>query len=332
MAAVGLAQNFAAIRALATDGIQKGHMRMHARSTKTRQSATPQLHPDPHGSAAGKVILVGEHAAVYGKHVLALPIPSAVTARIVEQGGDESRFVNRLLHFIKQQLAIDDDGLGAEIRSTLLPGMGLGVSAAMAVAVIRAINHVRELGMDDDAINRLAFACEKTAHGNPSGIDNTIATFAKPVLFSNAAEPAFQVLDLNALPPLLIAYSTQRGSTREQVAAVHTRYVAQAQHYDALFDSIDAMSLAAVDALRSTNYEVLGSLMNTAHGVLNAIGVSTPELEGMVAIARAAGATGAKLTGSGGGGSIVALCPGTMDEVAAALQAASYDTLTLYPQ
>jgi mevalonate kinase len=72
--------------------------------------------------------------------------------------------------------------------------------------------------------------------------------------------------------------------------------------------------------------------MNTAHGVLNAIGVSTPELEGMVAIARAAGATGAKLTGSGGGGSIVALCPGTMDEVAAALQAASYDTLTLYPQ
>lgn len=328
MAAVGLAQNFAAVRALATDGIQEGHMRMHVRATAVPDTAT-KLHTKPNGSAAGKVILVGEHAAVYGKHVLALPIPSAVTTRIVEDGGDQSQFVQALLKLIKQQLAISDDSFGLEFKSILPPGMGLGVSAAMAVAAIRAIDQHCAKGMNDDAINQLAFDCEKLAHGNPSGIDNTIATFARPVLFSNAAELQMQELELASSPALLIAFSSQRGSTLEQVAAVRSRYEAQTQHYTAVFDNIDALSLAASEALLSANYERLGMLMNTAHGLLNAIGVSTPELESMVAIARAAGATGAKLTGSGGGGSIVAVCPDSTARVAAALAEAGFESLAL---
>jgi hydroxymethylglutaryl-CoA reductase len=81
--------------------------------------------------------------------------------------------------------------------------------------------------------------------------------------------------------------------------------------------------------LAAADYAQLGALMNICHGLLNAIEVSTPELEDMVSIARASGAAGAKLTGAGGGGSIVAICPGTQDAVAAALVAAGFETMTL---
>ena len=328
MAAVGLAQNYAAVKALVTDGIQKGHMRMHARSATQSRHAEAELHENPDGHAAGKVILLGEHAVVYGKHALAVPIAAAVSAKVVERGADEAKFVGRLLDFIKQRLAISDDTRGIEIKTKLPPGMGLGVSAAMAVAVIRAINHSHSLGMDDNAVNELAFECEKLAHGDPSGIDNTIATKAVPMLFKRSKELEAQQLAMTA-PPIVIAYSSQRGSTLQQVAGVRARYQEQSQHYDAIFAAIDRLALAAADALRDENYAELGALMNTAHGLLNALGVSTPELESMVAIARAAGAAGGKLTGGGGGGSIVAMCPGSTKDVVAALNASGFETLSL---
>jgi len=329
MAAVGLAQNFAAVRALVTDGIQEGHMRMHARSAARHSEPAAQLHEKADGSAAGKVILLGEHAAVFGKHALALPIAASVTAKIIENGSSESAYVDKLLEFIKQQLGIDGQSFAIEVRSALPPGMGLGVSAAMAVAMIRAINLTRNLGMDDDAINQLAYLCEKIAHGSPSGVDNTVATYAAPMLFNNTNGLEVTHLDLSDQPPLLVAFSSQRGSTLEQVDAVRARHASQSEHYDALFDAIDQLSLAGAEALQAADYERLGALMNIGHGLLNAIGVSTPELEDMVAIARSAGATGAKLTGSGGGGAIVALCPGKISQVAAALAGAGYGTLSL---
>ena len=328
MAAVGLAQNYAAVRALVTDGIQKGHMRMHARSKAHSRQADTELHESPDGLAAGKVILLGEHAVVYGKHALALPIAAAVSARVVERRADESQYVRRLQDFIQQQLQISDDASGIDLRTKLPPGMGLGVSAAMAVAVIRAINSSHSLGMDDSAVNALAFECEKLAHGDPSGIDNSIATQAIPMLFKKSDELKSQQIAITA-PPIVIAFGSQRGSTLQQVAGVRARYQDQPQHYDAIFSAIDDLVLAAANALRDEHYIELGALMNTAHGLLNALGVSTPELESMVAIARAAGAAGAKLTGGGGGGSIVAMCPGSTTDVVEALNASGFKTLLL---
>ena len=97
--------------------------------------------------------------------------------------------------------------------------------------------------------------------------------------------------------------------------------------YTAIFAEIGRLSQAGATALASANYQQLGAMMNVCHGLLNALEVSTPELEKMVCIAREAGAAGAKLTGSGGGGSIVAICPGKVQEVTAALQAAGYQTV-----
>ena len=331
MAAVGLAQNFAAIRALATNGIQEGHMRMHARSAlrADERGTHSDLHAEPHGSAAGKVILLGEPAAVYGKHAVALPIPTAVTARVTEKDSGDSTYISDLLKVVRGELGIEGDTFGVDVRSRLPPGMGLGSSAAIAVAIIRAVSAARELGLDDETVNRVAFCCEKISHGNPSGVDNSIATFAVPMLFSNESELSIEQLELRQTPPLVIAFSSQRGSTHEQVAGVRTRYEAQKNHYAAVFDEIDALSKSAAQALTAGEYQELGMLMNICHGLLNAIEVSTPELENMVGIARAAGATGANLTGGGGGGSVVALCPGAMQDVQKAFSTAGFGTLLL---
>ena len=377
MAAVGLAQNFAALRALATSGIQAGHMKLHARSLAAAANAPAAIFDDvvrelveggeikrwraeqivaarlaatqapeePHGTAAGKVILFGEHAVVYGRHALALPIPDAVTVRVEraaalsvsmpEWGLDRAidaaagNGVDALLGVVLDELGVDDRGFRLHIRSRLPRAAGLGSSAAVAVAVIRAFSRFLDLGLADARVNEIAFACERIAHGTPSGIDNTLATYALPMLFRNDGRLQIERLGAIAMPPVVIACSGKGGLTSEQVAAVRARREHAVDTFDALFDVMDRLGREGVGLLRSGDYDALGESMNVAHGLLNAIGVSTPELEQMVTLARDAGAAGAKLTGAGGGGSIVAICPGAVDKVARALQDAGYLTMIL---
>jgi len=207
--------------------------------------------------------------------------------------------------------------------------MGLGSSAALAVAIARAIADELDLHLENEAINAIAYKCEELAHGTPSGIDNTVATFDQPMLFRKGEGLEAEAIDLPAPPPVVVACSHTRGLTREQVAGVAERYGRNPEHYDRIFAEMDALSLDGAKALAGSDYARLGDLMNMAHGLLNALGVSTTELESMVELARAAGAVGAKLTGAGGGGSIVALCPGNVAAVRAALEAAGYRTLTI---
>ena len=345
MAAVGLAQNFAALRALATHGIQDGHMKLHGRGTASARDQQPAPLAQPMGTAAGKVILLGEHAVVYGRHAVALPIADAVTASVAESNKGSSVSIPQwgvkqavtstasgaaeAVHLILSELEIDDGAYSIDVRSILPRAMGLGSSAAVAVAVVRAFSRFLDLDLDDERVNSIAFACEKLAHGTPSGIDNSIATIGTPMLFSNAGAMQIDELVLQETPPIVIALSGQPGLTLEQVAGVRSRYQRRRDHYDAIFDQIDALSLSGAAALQSVDYEELGSLMNICHGLLNAIEVSTPEIENMVNLARAAGATGAKLTGGGGGGSIVVLCPGTVSDVVSAFAVAGFETLSL---
>ena len=376
MAAVGLAQNFAALRALATSGIQKGHMRLHARSlvaaagvagdrfddaveqlvasgeiseTRARDIAAqleaerPQV-DEPMGTAAGKVILLGEHAAVYGKHALALPIPGAVTATVHESENltlevpdwklsreisRDTSGVDAAVRRILENLGVRQRGFTIRVRSALPRAMGLGSSAAFAVAIVRAFDRLLGLSLDDKRVNEIAFDCEKLAHGNPSGVDTTLATFARPILFRKGDSFQVEELGLERTPPIVIACGHQPGVTHEQVAGVRARYEAQPAAYAAIFEQIDGLSIAGAKALVAGEYAELGQLMNIGQGLLNALGVSTPELERMIEIARQAGAAGAKLTGAGGGGSIVAACPGTERAVVTALRSAGYRTIDL---
>ncbi len=374
MAAVGLAQNFAALRALASSGIQRGHMKLHARSLAAAAGA-----PDEHfdavvdrivasgdikshtarkivsqvaaapidesvmtSTAAGKVILLGEHAAVYGRHALALPIDDAVragarpdsnrtTVTIRDWDVDGTAVLDEAASLIKSELGVGPDHFAVLVDTTLPRAMGLGSSAALAVGITRAIAAAANLTVSDERVNEIAFACEKLAHGTPSGVDNTISTYRRPMLFRNDGALEISSLELSETPPIVIASSGVTGLTSEQVNAVRERRRRAPQHFDAVFDEIDSLSLKGAELLEAAEYEELGLLMNICHGMLSAIGVSTAELEQMIAMARDAGAAGAKLTGAGGGGSIVALCPHGVAVVRDALQRAGYRTLVLEP-
>jgi len=128
--------------------------------------------------------------------------------------------------------------------------------------------------------------------------------------------------------PIVIGISGKESLTANNVALVRAAWQRQPARYEALFDQIDQLALAGVDALASGDLGELGELMNLNHGLLNALQLSTPELEDMIHVARRAGAVGAKLTGGGGGGSMIALCPDNAEAVAAAIEASGYQTLT----
>ena len=126
----------------------------------------------------------------------------------------------------------------------------------------------------------------------------------------------------------MIGISGEESLTANNVALVRAAWERQPARYETLFDQIDELALAGVDALTDGDLAALGELMNLNHGLLNALQLSTPELEDMVHIAPRAGAVGAKLTGGGGGGSMIALCPTDAAAVAAAIETAGYQTLT----
>ena len=308
---------------------------------------TPTLQT-PDGVAAGKVILLGEHAAVYDRHVLALPLESAVTVRIaetasgirllipdwnIEQQLDPDAPVRggpaAVLALIRRYFGVTERRFDIHVQSRIPLAAGLGFSAALAVATIRAFDKIAGKGMSNVEVEKLAYQCEKISHGTPSGIDNNIATFAQPVLFSKGTSSRTKPITLAEVTPLVIASSGIKASTIEQVAGVRARFDKNRELYTTIFDEINEISIAGSVALRNCDYEQLGSMMNVCQGFLNAIEVSTPELEKMIAIARESGAIGAKLTGSGGGGSIVALCPDKVSEVTQALDAAGYQIIRM---
>ena len=388
IAAIGLAQNFAALRALSTDGIQQNHMTLHARSVASTASVPEDLFDDvvealiesgeikvwkaqeifknlsrksilpAHGdrsSACGKIILLGEHAVVYGRPAIALPIPLAVEA-LVREGGDGINLViprwgleqkvragsahglSGILFTVLEQLELQDRSMTIEVFPHVPRAMGLGGSSALAVAIIRAVDKEFGLKLKSGTINRLAYECEKAAHGTPSGIDNTIATYGAPLRYQREAtqddasgEPRarFDTLKLGEALPMVIGMTGRESLTANSVARVRKAWETHQSRYDGIFDQIATLTDAGVDAVRDGHFKELGELMNLCHGYLNALQLSTPALEELIHIARANGALGAKLTGGGGGGSMIALCPDSQDEVVRAMEAAGYKTLSI---
>lgn len=265
------------------------------------------------GVAVGKAILIGEHFVVHGAPALAVPVAGRAVRVRVSPGagawrcGDAGRaHIEALL--VRLRLAPDE--MAVEVDATLPVGMGLGSSAALAVALLRALD------APPDRVRELAHDLERVAHGTPSGVDDAVVALERPVWFvrGSPVEP----LTWPSRPPLVIATTPRHGTTQIAVAAVRRWADGHPSRFAALLAAATADAEAARRALEAGRWDVLGALLDRAHDRLRDVGVSNAALDRLCDAARSAGAFGAKLTGAGLGGAMIALARDPVD-VAAAL-------------
>jgi mevalonate kinase len=280
------------------------------------------------GHASGKVILAGEHAVVYGVPALAVAIDRGATALVREVDGPS---VLRLRFGPSASLHVGsgskNDPFGrafaalvASVRArcdvravvvdaeTDLPaGAGLGSSAALGVAIARGACALRLPAAELEACKH-AMEWERVFHGTPSGVDAAVAAFGGTLLFTrNGRANVVQPVAMAAPLVLAIGHSGTPSSTKtmvESVARLRLEHPAKARK---TFQAIHAIVRNAKCAIEAGDLAALGKLLNDNQRLLAGLQLSTPEIESMCDAARAAGALGAKLTGAGGGGCVIAL-------------------------
>ena len=273
--------------------------------------------------AFGKLILLGEHAVVYGSPALVLGVDLHCDATAVVNDGDNPGRTLVLLdrtcsaanddELARAFTALLDEGgapddLTVRITGDLPPGVGLGFSAAAAVAAARA---VEELSGDasDDAVRRRATAWECVFHGNPSGVDVAAAMHGGCVRFVRQQDGTAEVTRVPIAAPLTlcIGLTGTRSSTKEMVEGLADLRRRKTEMVDRSVDGIATVVQNGIAAVRDGNVVALGELMDMNQMLLAGLMLSTSAIEQMVSAARDAGALGAKLTGAGGGGAVVAL-------------------------
>ena len=295
--------------------------------------------------ALGKAILFGEHAVVYGRPAIAVPVSQVRACAKVEDAlageglilyaadldvrsrvgtattPDHPAFALEatVVHTL-QKLGVETvPDLTICISSTVPMARGLGSGAAVATAIVRALSHHLGHDLSPLDVSQLVYQTEIIHHGTPSGIDNTVIAFEQPVYF--VRDQPIQVLAVKRPFSLLIADTGVASPTKIAVADVRRGWQQQPAEFEAVFDQIAAIAMQAAAAISSGQTSLLGPLMNENHELLVRLGVSAPELERLVRAAREAGALGAKLCGAGRGGNMIAhVSPQQTEAVAAALR------------
>lgn len=286
----------------------------------------------------GKVILLGEHAVVYGRPALAAGIERGVRAEVrpaertvlairpwgCEVTPDQDDELGRALAAViaEQPGAVPPVRIEADVD--LPAGAGLGCSAALGVAVVRALASAAGETPTDDVVAGRALAWERVFHGNPSGIDNTMAAHGGIACYRKGA-PLEPVRPRRPLL-LVVGDSGQPSSTRAMVEGVARQHKRDPERTEKTLDAITALVNNAKLAIEEGDVRALGQLMDMNQALLSSLMLSTAPLEEMCAAARAAGAAGAKLTGAGGGGCMIALADGeaACERVRAAIEATGH--------
>lgn len=294
------------------------------------------------GSAPGKVILFGEHAVVYGRPAIAVPVSQVAATATVTPGAAGSGCLLDLsdigetvpvtgestvqpLALVAQltleALAIPTPDWRITLHSTIPVSSGLGSGAAAAAAIVRALAAAAGHSVSPATVSALVYASERLFHGTPSGIDNTVIAYEQPVWFVRGQPPEPFAI---ARPLTLVIGDTGIASpTSITVGDVRRGWQAEPARYGALFDAVGRAAVAARDAILSGDTGLLGRLMDENHALLQQMDVSSPELDRLCMAARRAGALGAKLSGGGRGGNMIALARADEAEpLAAALSAA----------
>ncbi len=319
-----------------------------------------QKQPEDIPSACGKVILLGEHAVVYGTPALACGLPGAVRLRMVRSRENGLRVSVPAWDFrhsvgthsmVGEALRVLTDALPCFSSFDLvfdadLPmGAGLGSSAALSVACVRTINALMKQGLDDEEVRDLAHRMEKVFHGTPSGLDDTLATFGGLCLFRRDGawsdhDPEGEVLTHQARRlkhsglRLVIAESGVPKSTKKMVANVRSFAKRHPGIAQATWTEITDLVSCSVKAIQQQDWPSLAEAMKRNQEILCELNLGVAQFKTMTDVAYEAGAMAAKLTGSGGGGCMVMLAPKKEEHVAEALTQAGFPawTITLAPQ
>jgi mevalonate kinase len=303
-------------------------------------------------SAPAKVILFGEHFVVYGEPAMVIAIDKRAYAK-AENRNDKriylcSSNLNLAAYFEGENFKIEkgdlkevklkfepvrlavekvlekhgeNAGLNIEINSTVPVAAGLGSSAAVVAAVTTAVSNLLNVKISKEEVFRITYEAEKIVHGTPSGIDPAIATFGGALMYQ--MDTGFKPLEIKMDIPLVIGDTGIERSTRTQVDKVRELREKYPQIMEPLTLAARQIVMRALEALKEKNLEILGELMNINHALLYGIGVSDESLEWLINAARKAGALGAKLTGAGGGGCMIALARNEkLEEVSEAIKRA----------
>lgn len=301
------------------------------------------------GKGYGKTILFGEHFVVYGLSAIASALGSYTTAdvKVIEGNGwtvDDQRPAtpgykkqkhNEAMQSVQNvidYLKIDTKNQKLEItfNGNLIAASGVGASAAQCTSLARALNDTFNLDLEDEKINEAAYEGEKSYHGTPSGIDNTASTYGGLIWFKKSMSGGKNTMDLlqaRKKMSLVIANSGITASTTEVVADVRHLKEKYPVKFEKIFNEYENLAEDAKNALINGDIITIGDLMNQNHKLLQEITVSGEVNDNLVEIALKNGAVGAKMTGTGRGGLVIALAENEEKQVkiANAIESKGYD-------
>ncbi len=300
------------------------------------------------GIGFGKAILFNEHFVVYGIPSIVSAIGQYTRARIEplnkpqyelqdlrpatphykeDKKDQQIDSLNRILQ--KMNIDLSTKGIRIILDGNLVASSGIGASAASCVAAARALSDYYTLNLSDEEINAVAFEGEKGYHGTPSGVDNTASTYGGLIWFQKADHNVIEKISVSTPVEIVIGNTGKVANTQAAVAGVKERKEKNPKKYEEIFDRAENITYLAKRALEEGDYKAVGKLMNENHRLLQQIEVSSRELDFLVQVAVKCGALGAKLTGGGLGGNIIALTPGkaVQDRVANAIEKEGFQTI-----
>lgn len=301
------------------------------------------------GAGFGKVILFNEHFVVYGIPAIASAIGAKTTAVVQSHAGSgvelkderpetkgykteklaqQKESLDRMLKFMN--IDTKNNAFSITLAGDLIAASGIGASAASCAAIARAFSQELGLNYPDEKVNEVAYEGEKGYHGTPSGIDNTAATFGGLIWYKReGASHLMERMRLKKPVEIVMGNTGLVADTKIVIDGVKERKEKEPEKYARILQNAEQLAHDAKKQFETFNLEKVGRYMDENHTLLQQIEVSCTELDALVDLARDNGAFGAKMTGTGMGGYMVALTPGRdlQERVAKEIEKKSFQAL-----